>query len=114
MFGMDDNEIEKMLESHPLTVFSKLVSDDPNNKVFKKCLDNEIESAAKQLAENVGEDQLVVIEHIINLVPDDASMVAGIAGNKEMREVALKVSIIKRILAAVKKVKGIEEGDDDD
>ena len=49
MFGMDDNEMKRLIETHPLTVFSKLVADNPDSKVYRQCLDNEIRNVAESL-----------------------------------------------------------------
>ncbi len=101
MFGMDDNEMEKMLATHPLTIFSKLVAEEPNNKVYQQCLEGEIHNAAESLAEHVGIEQLEFIEHVLSAIPDCDIRTE----NEELNEVFMNASIIKRIIAEVKRIK---------
>ena len=102
MFGMDDDEMEKMIATHPLTVFAKLVADNPENKVYQQCLDNEIRTAAESLSEHVPVEQLEIIEHILSVLPDGMLRTE----NNELNEMLMNAGIIKRIIAEVKRIKG--------
>lgn len=102
MFGMDDNEIEKMVATHPLTVFSKLVADNPDNKVYQKCLDNEVHNAAESLAEYVAVEQLEMIECIMSNLPDGVVK----TDDEKLNDMLINVNAIRRIIAEVRRIKG--------
>ena len=102
MFGMDDNEIEKMIATHPLTVFSKLVADNPDNKVYQKCLDNEVHNAAESLSERVAVEQLEMIESILSYLPNGVFK----TDDEELNDMLMNADIIRRIIAEVRRIKG--------
>ena len=102
IFGMDDNELEKMVATHPLTVFSKLVADNPGNKVYQTCLDNEVHNAAESLAEYVAVEQLEMIECIMSNLPDGVVK----TDNKEFNDMLMNADIIRRVIAEVRRIKG--------
>lgn len=95
--GLDGEEIEKMLSLHPLTVFSKLVDENPESKLYQQCLENEISKAADSIIENMGEEQIAFFEGIISLVPDNFG--------DDDKEIAMKLRVIKRIFEAVHRKK---------
>lgn len=102
MFGMDDNELEKMVATHPLTVFSKLVADNPGNKVYQQCLDNEVHNAAESLAEYVAVEQLEMLEYILSCIPDGVVK----TDNKEFNDMLMNADIIRRIITEIRRIKG--------
>ena len=102
MFGMDDNELEKMVATHPLTVFSKLVADSPDNKVYQQCLDSEVHNAAESLAEYVAVEQLEMLEYILRCIPDGVVK----TDDKEFSDMLMNAAIIRRVIAEVRRIKG--------
>ena len=99
---MDDSELEKMVATHPLTVFSRLVADNPENKVYQKCLDNEVHNAAESLSECVAVEQLEMIECILSNIPNGVVK----TDDDEFSEMLMNADIIRRIIAEVKRIKG--------
>ena len=98
---MDNDDIERMLNLHPLTVFSKLASENPTSKLYQKCLQNEIDTAAETLGDNLRDEQLMFLEHLIDNLPEHRIR----SDTKEGRDIAIKVNVIKRIFAAVRKLR---------
>lgn len=102
IFGMDDNELEKMIATHPLTVFSKLVADSPDNKVYQQCLDSEVHNVAESLSECVVAEQLEMIEYILRCIPDGVVK----TDDKEFSDMLMNAAIIRRVIAEVRRIKG--------
>ena len=101
MFGMDDNELEKMVATHPLTVFSKLVADNPDNKVYQQCLDSEVHNVAELLSECVNVEQLEMLEYILSCIPDGVVK----TDNKEFNDMLMNADIIRRIITEIRRIK---------
>ena len=102
IFGMDDNEIEKMVATHPLTVFSKLVADNPDSKVYRQCLDNEIRNVAESLSECVAVEHLEMIERILSCIPNGVFH----TDDDELNDMLVNADAIRRIIAEVRRIKG--------
>lgn len=102
IFGMDDNELEKMIATHPLTVFSKLVAESPGNKVYQQCLDSEVHNVAESLSECVVAEQLEMIERILGCIPDGVAK----TDDKEFSDMLMNAAIIRRVIAEVRRIKG--------
>ena len=102
MFGMDDNEMKRLIETHPLTVFSKLVADNPDSKVYRQCLDNEIRNVAESLSECVAVEHLEMIEHILSCIPNGVFH----TDDDELNDMLVNADAIRRIIAEVRHIKG--------
>lgn len=103
MFGMGDEEMNRMLETHPLTVFSKLAYGDPGNKVYQKCLENEILEAARSLSENLSDDRIRFVERIIGMFPEK---IERDPDDPETRDIAMRMEVIRRIFAEIRRIRG--------
>ena len=53
------------IENHPLNVFTRLHAESPSNKVYKECLENEIDNAVKVLTEEIDDSILVFLKSIV-------------------------------------------------
>lgn len=97
--GMDREEVEKMLQTHPLTVFSRLAHDDPSNKVYQQCLAAEIDEAATTLMENLNDLQFSLLEHVLKILPERNG------GDDE----AIRINVIRKVIAEVRRRKELEK-----
>ena len=102
MFGMDD-DLNRMIDTHPLTVFSKLLAENPENKVYRQCLDSEVKTAAESLSEHLSAEQIEVFDRIVGILPDELLVNA----DGEIGELFINVSVMRKILAEVRRIKGI-------
>ena len=63
--NLNGSELDKQIENHPLSVFTKLYADDKNNKVYKECLENEIETAINQLSKETNIEMIEFFKNIL-------------------------------------------------
>lgn len=102
MNGMNDDDISRMVDTHPLSVFAKLADEDPKNKHYQQCLDYEIELAAQNMLDNMEIEQIEFIEHIVNMIPENLEISGHrIASESEIKSVLKRLHIIKRVFAKV-------------
>lgn len=80
MFGMemDGEEIDKYVESLPISIFMRLHHENPQNKVYQKCLEQEIDNTSNEFIASLGLEQIVgleviftILEHAINAMGID-------------------------------------------
>ena len=99
--GMDDDgDMERMVDLHPLNVFAKLSQENPESKLYRQCLQNEIDMAAEALDEKMDERQFLVLEHIVNHVPEER-----LRNSDGGEELTMRLDVLKRIFSEVRKRK---------
>ena len=96
MFDLNNDEIDKMVDSHPLNVFSKLSNEDPGNALYQKCLDDEIKLAAKGFMEACGHE-LPFMEMVVEMIEQRANEDASVI-DEESR---IRMKTIKKIFAEI-------------
>lgn len=53
-------------ENHPFSVFLRLYSENPNNKVYKNCLENEIDNVVQTLNDKIDNSILFFLKEMID------------------------------------------------
>lgn len=114
MFGMNDGDMDNLLERHPLTVFSRLAYDEPDNKVYRQCLENEIQNAAESLSDSIGDAQIVFIEHMLDALPAmrERKPPSDDEEREMLKDIEMKVDVIRRIMNAIRKIHENGRGND--
>ena len=100
-FDPDNEGINRAVETHPLTVFGRLLASDPGSKLYRQCLDNEIGEVAKSIAPYVTEVQMLFVEHMLSKVPD---VEPSAVDDMETREIIVRTGVIRRIFAEVRRL----------
>jgi len=100
---MNEDDINKMIATHPLTVFSKLVADSPGNKVYQLCLDKEINQAAMALVEKLPPEMIACLERLFSSLPEHPANLEYL--DDEMKDLLMSASIVRKVLAKAREIR---------
>ena len=120
-FNLNFGGLNEEMENHPLNVFTKLYAEDKRNKVYKDCLENEIENAIDQLAKSVDSEMICFFKQIMDccdLNENELMKLSGLSGsnfgeNIDVEEMQVKIYVTKKIVNGVyERIKNQEHKND--
>lgn len=91
------------IENHPLNIFTRLYAEDKKNKVYKDCLENEINEAIVNLSENIDDDTIKFLKTVLDCysITDDELECLDESIVKD--ELKMKMYVTKKIILNVYK-----------
>ena len=92
-----------LIENHPLNVFAKLYSEDKKNKVYKECLENEIQNAVDSLTASVDDDTIFFLKTMLDLYSMEDEELNNISEEIANDEIKMKMYVTKKIINEVYK-----------
>ena len=96
-FGIDGD----LIANHPLNVFTKLYSEDTNNKVYKECLENEIQTAIDELTKHIDDDTLMFLKTILDGMDLTEQELKYISDDDLRHEYQTRIYVTKKIISGV-------------
>lgn len=106
--NLNGSELDKQIENHPLSVFTKLYADDKNNRVYKECLENEIETAINQLSKETNIEMIMFFKNILDKCDMDEKELNQMLesytshySNEGIEEFKMKIYVTRKIINGV-------------
>ena len=96
-FGIDGD----LIANHPLNVFTKLYSEDTNNKVYKECLENEIQTAIDELTKHIDNDTLMFLKKMLDEIDLTEQELEYISDDNLRHEYQTHIYVTKKIISGV-------------
>ena len=116
-----DDELKRIVRLNPLAMFAKLKSENPGNKVYEQCYDNELKEAVDSVCEKMGLGQIVLLRGLLCSIMFDVSNSNIFDGMdeeqlEELKEVVMFSKIADEVLqkAVEKKAEEMQEDDDEE
>lgn len=101
MFGMGQSgdDLKNFIENHPISVFMRLNDESPQNKVYQKCLEQEVDNITDEFIATVGLEQVMILEAIFKIM--EGMVEAAVFKGQEVDTTPLR--IMRKIFDAVHK-----------
>lgn len=96
--NLNSDEILEMVKNHPLNIFIKLHAENKENKVYKNCLENEINNAIKCLSKEADDETIIFLKNMYDCCALNEQEISLFCKEASYEELNVKLYAMKKII----------------